>query len=419
MLLKAGACTAALIILHSTCVSSIDEAVRMRLQRAVDSVQKAEKIQGVTAAVILDRDLWQGAAGESYGGRPMTPEMVLGIGSNTKTCTAITLLRLQEKGLIDLDTPIGKWFPQHPNISGAITVRQLLNHTSGLGDYSLKPYRDSTLADLSRLWKPLELLSFIPEKQFDAGTSWNYCNTNYLLAGIIAQEVTGLSLYQLYRRELFNPLGLDTVRLYPDENILGELAHRWMGGRDAFNSPMNGEWSGAWAAGALVATAAEMAQFYEALFSGTVLNAASMTQLTAFVGVNNYGLGISQKLVTGVPVIGHTGEIRGYSSAIFRVPSLRANVVVLTNSIPSNPLAVAAAILRVLRDGTTAVQDETANDLLVDFPAKVYDIEGRFVRDVNALDEVQTLQCGAYMLTSNTRLIVVHVGEDRRVAVSK
>jgi CubicO group peptidase (beta-lactamase class C family) len=192
-----------------------------------------------------------------------------------------------------------------------------------------------------------------------------------------------------------------------------------MGGRDASNSPMNGEWSGAWAAGALVATAAEMAQFYEALFSGTVLNAASMTQLTAFVGVNNYGLGISQKLVTGVPVIGHTGEIRGYSSAIFRVPSLRANVVVLTNSIPSNPLAVAAAILRVLRDGTTAVQDETANDLLVDFPAKVYDIEGRFVRDVNALDEVQTLQCGAYMLTSNTRLIVVHVGEDRRVAVSK
>jgi CubicO group peptidase (beta-lactamase class C family) len=182
---------------------------------------------------------------------------------------------------------------------------------------------------------------------------------------------------------------------------------------------MNGEWSGAWAAGALVATAAQMAQFYEALFSGTVLNAASMTQLTAFVGVNNYGLGISQKLVTGVPVIGHTGEIRGYSSAIFRVPSLRANVVVLTNSIPSNPLAVAAAILRVLRDGITAVQDETANDLLVDFPAKVYDIEGRFVRDVNALDEVQTLQCGAYMLTSNTRLIVVHVGEDRRVAVSK
>jgi D-alanyl-D-alanine carboxypeptidase len=349
----------------------------------------------------------------------MTPEMVLGIGSNTKTCTAITLLRLQEQGLVDLDAPIGKWFPQKPNIDGAITIRQLLNHTSGLGDYSLQPYRDSTLANLARVWTPLELLSFIPEKQFDAGTSWSYCNTNYLLAGIIAQEVTGLSLYQLYRRELFNPLALDSARLYPDEQIVGELAHRWMGGRDAFANPMNGEWSGAWAAGAVIATAAEMAQLYDALFSGRILNAASMAQLTRFVGPNDYGLGISQKLVTGVPVIGHTGEIRGYSSAIFRVPSLRANVVVLTNSIPSNPLAVAAAIMRVLRDATTSVEEDTSHSIAISFPARVYDIEGRYVRDVQALYEVQNLQSGAYMLASRSGFIVLHVAQDHGVFISK
>lgn len=398
---------------------AIDADVRLRLQRAVDSVQKAERIQGVCAAVMVDGELWQGAAGMSFGGRPMTPDMVLGIGSNTKTCTAITLLRLQEQGLVDLDTPIGKWFPQQPNIDGAITVRQLLNHTSGLGDYSLQPYRDSTLANLARVWKPLELLSFIPEKQFDAGTSWSYCNTNYLLAGIIAQEVTGLSLYQLYRRELFNPLALDSARLYPDEQIVGELAHRWMGGRDASNSPMTGEWSGAWAAGAVIATAAEMAQLYDALFSGNVLNATSMAQLTRFVGPNDYGLGISQKLVTGAPVVGHTGEIRGYSSAIFRVPSLRANVVVLTNSIPSNPLAVAAAIMRVLRDVATSVNEETSHAPDITFPASVYDIEGRYVRDVHALHEVQSLQCGAYMLAAKSGYVVLHVAEGHGVSVSR
>jgi len=406
------------VLLYSR-LFAIDANVRLRLQRAVDSVQKAERIQGVCAAVMVDGELWQGAAGMSFGGRPMTPDMVLGIGSNTKTCTAITLLRLQEQGLVDLDTPIGKWFPQQPNIDGAITVRQLLNHTSGLGDYSLQPYRDSTLANLTRVWKPLELLSFIPEKQFDAGTSWSYCNTNYLLAGIIAQEVTGLSLYQLYRRELFNPLALDSARLYPDEQIVGELAHRWMGGRDASNSPMTGEWSGAWAAGAVIATAAEMAQLYDALFSGNVLNATSMAQLTRFVGPNDYGLGISQKLVTGVPVVGHTGEIRGYSSAIFRVPSQRANVVVLTNSIPSNPLAVAAAIMRVLRDVATSVNEETSHALDITFPASVYDIEGRYVRDVHALHEVQSLQCGAYMLAAKSGYVVLHVAEGHGVSVSR
>jgi D-alanyl-D-alanine carboxypeptidase len=361
---------------------------------------------------MVDGEVWQGAAGESFGSRPMTSEMVLGIGSNTKTCTAITLLRLQERGLVDIDTPIGQWFPQQPNIDGAITVRQLLHHTSGLGDYSLQRYRDSTTANLARIWKPLELLSFIPEKQFDAGTAWSYCNTNYLLAGIIAQEVGGASLFQLYRRELFDPLGLDSIRLFPDEEIVGELAHRWMGGRDAYANPMNGEWSGAWAAGALIATATEMVQLYDALFNGRVLHEQSMSELLSFDGPNRYGLGISQKMIGGEEVIGHSGEIRGYSSLVFWIPSIRASVAVLTNSIPSNPLAIAAAVVRTLRDQSTSVDVE--NELFngIRFPAVVHDLEGRLINRVHAASELSMLASGMFVISDSTRTALITVGID-------
>jgi D-alanyl-D-alanine carboxypeptidase len=396
-------------------MSAIDADLRVRLQRSIDSVQKAERIQGVSAAVMIGGEVWQGAAGLSYAGRPMTAEMVLGIGSNTKTCTAITLLRLQEQGLIDLDTQIGRWFPQQPSIDGAITVRQLLNHTSGLGDYSLQRYRDSTLADLSRIWKPRELLSFIPEKQFDAGNSWSYCNTNYLLAGIIAEEVSGQPLMQLFRRELFDPLSLDSVRLFPDEPVMGELAHRWMGGRDASSNPMNGEWSGAWAAGAVMATAAEMVQFYDALFRGAILTEASMSELLAFGGPNSYGLGISEKRVGGERIVGHSGEIRGYSSVIFWIPSLRASIAVLTNSIPSNPIAVAAGIVRELQSSLSSVFDTTSESSVLLLPCDVFRLDGSSAGRIVSSAELQTFSSGIYLLCNESWSRLVYVSPNGKV----
>jgi len=419
-LAKAGAHVVALVIIVSSASAGIDNATRARLQQAVDSVQKAEKIQGVSAAVLVDNDIWAGTAGESFAGSPIRPDMVLGIGSNTKTLMAVALLRLQEQGRVDLDASISRWVPRHPNLDTTITVRQLLNHTSGVGDYSaLKSYRDACLTDPKRRWKLNELMDLIPVQEFAPGTSAGYCNTNYLLAGIVAQEATGLSLYQIFRRELFNPLSMDSTRLYPDEPLAGELAHRWMGGRDAFAVPMDAEWSGAWAAGAVVSTASEMAQFYSALFSGLILSEQSMAQLTAFIGANEYGLGISRKMIGGSAVIGHTGEIRGYSSVMFRVPSIQANVVVLTNSIPSNPVGVAAAIVRVLRDAPTSVHEDGVQYVSIALPGEVYSIEGRFVCSVSSYDELQHLQPGTYVIMTGGILQVVNVSYLGSIAIGR
>lgn len=419
-LAKAGAHMSVLVATITCAHAGIDDAMRVRFQRAVDSVQRTEKIQGISAAVLVDDDIWAGTAGESFVGSPIRPDMVLGIGSNTKTLMAVALLRLQEQGRVDLDAPIIRWVPRHPNIDTTITVRQLLNHTSGVGDYSaLKSYRDACLADPKRRWKLDELMDLIPVQEFAPGTSAGYCNTNYLLAGIVAQEATGLSLYQIFRRELFNPLSMDSTRLYPDEPLTGELAHRWMGGRDAFAVPMDAEWSGAWAAGAVVSTASEMAQFYRALFNGQILNEQSMAQLTAFVGANEYGLGISRKMIGGSAVIGHTGEIRGYSSVMFRVPSIQANVVVLTNSIPSNPVGVAAAIVRVLRDAPTSISVPVVEEHTLMFPSRIFGLDGRYCGEVRAFHDFQLLQQGVYLLLNGEGCHIVSTTDHGAVSIAK
>jgi D-alanyl-D-alanine carboxypeptidase len=238
------------------CSSAHADDMRTRLQGAVDAVRQRLGLHGVTASVVTPSGSWTLASGISYVGVPMRPDHVLAIGSNSKTFAAILLLRFQEHGLLNLDTPIGRFLPPLTHVDTSITVRQLLQHTSGLGDYSAtQAYRDSTLARATRLWTTSDLVKFIPAPQFAPGTSWSYCNTNYLLAGMIAQQVGGASLPVLVRNEITVPLGLDSTRYVPQELVLGTLAHRWINGQDISARPMTAEWSGAWAAGAIVSTA--------------------------------------------------------------------------------------------------------------------------------------------------------------------
>lgn len=395
-----------------------DPELRTRLQLAIDSVQRAENIQGVSAAVIIGNDAWAGGSGASHEGRPLTPDMLLGIGSNTKTCTAVTLLRLHERGVLDLDDAVGKWIPAHPNIDSAITLRQLLHHSSGVGDYSeLRAYRDACLAEPTRMWTSSELLALIPPREFEPGSSWSYSNSNYFLAALAAEAASGMSMHQLYRRELFDALALDSTRLFPQERLIGELAHRWMGGRDAAATPMTAEWSGAGAAGAVISTSSEMVQFYDALFHGKVITQESLDQLTDFDGPNQYGLGISRKVISGEVVIGHSGEIRGYSSLIFWIPTLQASVSVLTNSIPSNPLAVAAAIVRVLRDQTTSVQDDVGSTRY-SLPADVYALSGQFICRVTSTSHMLGLLPGIYVLNAASPQLVC-ITSDNTVCIGR
>lgn len=382
----------------ASAVQAADEPLARKLQDAVTAVQQRLDIQGVSAAVLWNGQRYTPCAGFSFTGRAVTDDMILAIGSNTKTMTAVLLLRLQEDGLLDLDDAVSKHLPLHPRINPSITVRQLLNHTSGLGEYAGgQAYRDSVLANPRRTWQRDELFALIPPDAAAPGTAWAYCNTNYLVAGAIAEIVSGTPLHQLLARYISTPLQLDSMRLFPQDSLVGELAHRWLGGRDASATPMMAEWSGAWAAGAVISTARQYAAFYHQLFSEGVLSASSMSEFIAFVAPNSYGLGIRRLMVGGQIVCGHGGDIRGYTSSALWIPSLRASVVVLTNEGPGTPAAIADTIVRVLASHTTSVQESAEAESAFTYPAGVYDITGAYITTVISEEALRELTPGMYV----------------------
>lgn len=382
----------------ASAVHAADETLARKLQDAVTAVQQRLDIQGVSTAVLWNGQRYTPCAGFSFAGRAVTDDMILAIGSNTKTMTAVVLLRLQEDGLLDLDDAVSKHLPPHPRINPSITVRQLLNHTSGLGEYAGgQAYRDSVLANPRRTWQREELFAMIPPAAAAPGEAWAYCNTNYLVAGAIAEIVGGVPLHQLLAQYISTPLQLDSMRLFPQDSVVGELAHRWLGGRDASATPMTAEWSGAWAAGAVISTARQYAAFYHQLFSEGVLSASSMSEFIAFVAPNSYGLGIRRLMVGGQIVYGHGGDIRGYTSSALWIPSLRASVVVLTNEGPGTPAAIADTIVRVLASHTTSVQESAEAESAFTYPARVYDITGAFITTVISEEALRELTPGMYV----------------------
>ncbi len=406
---------ASITLTHATS----DELLRMKLQDAVDAVQQRLDIQGVSVAVVWNGQRYTPCAGLSYEDRPITDDMVLAIGSNTKTITSIVLLRMQEEGLLDLDDAVSMHLPPHPYINSTITIRQLLNHTSGLGEYAGgQSYRDSVLANPRRIWKRDELFAMIPPAATAPGTAWAYCNTNYLVAGTIAEIVGGIPLHQLIARYITTPLQRDSMRLFPQDSLVGELAHRWLGGRDASATPMMAEWSGAWAAGAVISTARQYAEFYHRLFTDGVLSSTSMSEFTAFVAPNSYGLGVRRLTVGGQIVYGHGGEIRGYTSSALWVPSLRASVVVLINEGPGTPAAIADTIVRVLASHTTSVQESADTESAFTYPARVYDITGAYITTVSSEEALHEHAPGMYVcVAANNQRRTVQILGHRMIGI--
>lgn len=276
-----------------------------RLQTVFDSICTHYQIKGVTAAVYIpNAGMWKGAYGESYAGNPITTDMQMGMGSNTKTHISALLLKLQEQGKLDLDDSIGTWIQGYPNINGQITIRQCLNHTSGLFDYmGNDAINDSIFGHPDKIWTMDEILLLAGAPNFAPGSSWDYSNTNYIIAGIIIREITGKPVHQAMREMILDPAGLTHTRFYwePSSDV---MPHQWtmvLGGEKL--TDMNAEpvslidnlFSLASSAGAMVTTAEDNAKFWHMLMSGQILSTTSMNEMLTMVTLNNtvsYGLGI-------------------------------------------------------------------------------------------------------------------------------
>ncbi|MFF3732114.1 serine hydrolase domain-containing protein [Streptomyces sp. NPDC002476] len=247
------------------------------------------------------------------------------IGSNTKVFTAVVVLQLVGEGRIGLDAPVDTYLPgvvRGEGIDGRrITVRQLLQHTSGLPNYT----DDEDLRP--RYFDPRELLDIAlrHEAHFAPGTKWEYSNTNYVLAGLIVQKVTGRPLAEEIDRRVIERVGLRHTYFPAPGDITIREPHPKGYDRESADAPlrdvtdMDPSW--AWAAGQMVSTNSDLNRFFTALLAGRLLPPAQLAQMRTTVPAEyfgpgaRYGLGlVSMPLSCGGVYWGHGGSFPGYET---------------------------------------------------------------------------------------------------------
>jgi len=266
---------------------------------------------------------------------PATPSMRYSIGSISKQFTAASILLLQEQGKLSLDDKVSKFLP---NLTRAneVSIRQLLSHTSGYQDYWPQDYvmpnmlQPTTAQHILDLWarKPLD---------FDPGTKWQYSNTNYVIAGLIVEKVSGMPLLTFLQQKVFQPLAMSSV-LNTDQDRLGDTDPTGYL-RYAIGPPRPAPKEGkGWlfAAGELAMTAEDLAKWDISIIDEKLLQPASYRDFESDVLLKNglgtrYGLGVDVRNDAGHRSLSHGGEVSGFTSENIVFPDDRVAVVVLTN----------------------------------------------------------------------------------------
>jgi CubicO group peptidase (beta-lactamase class C family) len=296
---------------------------------------------GVTVAVVRHGDtlLLKG-----YGERdrdkhlPADPSTVYRVGSITKQFTAAAVLKLVEAGKIGLNDAITKYLPQYPQWS-AVTVRQLLTHTSGIPSYTSSPkWRGRLAEDLT----PAQIVEIVEHDPFDfpPGTDWRYDNTGYVLLGMILERVTGTPYADLMRREFFAPLGMASATYCPSKptDPNHALGYQFQG---EFQPAEYLSLTQPFSAGALCMSVPDYLEWQSALHGGKIVGARSLALMAGPErlaagpkkdSTTGYGMGLMRGGVGSHATIQHGGSINGFSTQQVWFPADSLSVVAFVNS---------------------------------------------------------------------------------------
>ncbi|MFC1633919.1 serine hydrolase domain-containing protein [Planctomycetota bacterium] len=323
------------------------------LQNALDLAAKIGNGKGISASIIIpNKGSWAGASGISHENTPVSPDMLFNIASVGKNFLATLVLKLCEEGVLRLDDPLHKWLPDYPNIDNRITVRQLLNHTSGIFDFvehPTSPYRIpfNSIEFEKPLSHSMILKEMISEPYFQPGKGWHYSTTNSILLHIIVEKATQSSVTQEVQERFIEPLGLShTVIL--DEKTTSipsnfKVAHPWYDvdgngtSEDIAAKPKT--WSATLSPLMIFSSAEDLSKWSQALYSGKVISEGSLVQMLTFhrptpgEPYTGYGLGTIEMKYGGIEMWGHLGWQYGYLTAMLYDPEHSASISLLINEI--------------------------------------------------------------------------------------
>jgi CubicO group peptidase (beta-lactamase class C family) len=271
---------------------------------------------------------------------PAKAETVYRIGSVTKQFTSAAIMRLMEQGKLTLDDTVQKFLPNFPTQGNRVTIRHLLNHTSGIRSYTSLGPKWARVMRIDLVTDSLVALFANEPFDFKPGDAYRYNNSGYFLLGVIIEKISGKTYGQYLKDEFFTPLGLHST-IYCDQAPL--IKHRAQG----YATPPNGgvgftnaeplSMTQPYAAGSLCSTVNDLVVWTQALSSGKVVSPASYKLMTTPGTLNDgrpitYGFGLGTGTLGGHPQVSHNGGINGFVSELHHYPNDSIITVVLTNT---------------------------------------------------------------------------------------
>ena len=298
--------------------------------------------------------------------RPITPDTVFRLGSITKQFAAATVLQLAQEGKLSLDDPLSKFFPDYPQPGASATVRQLLNHTSGIQSYTGIPGW-MVEANTNRRYSTAELIDVFKKLPSPSkpGEKWNYNNSGYVMVGAVIEAVTGRPWHQEVAERFAKPLKLSSLHYGVGEEKVAGMAKGYTEKEDGQAPALRIDMSVPHAAGALVGSVKDLAAWANALHHGRVLPQSAYQQMitpTALPGgkTEPYGFGMGLGDVRGRKQIGHGGGIFGFSTNSLYIPEKDLFVAVFSNSDdPAVAPSMAATKLAALAIGEPYAEFQT------------------------------------------------------------
>lgn len=349
--------------------SSATPRLSAALDARLDRLRARFGLPGVSASIVFpDGTVWQGTSGfaDVATARPVTVDTAFSVASVSKTFTAALILALIEDGRLSLDSTARTYLPAL-KINRHITVRELLDHTSGLRDFYYNPSIDhALLVHPGKVWDATRSLRYLGPPYSKPGRSWHYSNTNYLILGLLAEAVGKAPVADQLRQRFFGPMRLDHTFYQSMETPRGPVArgYRFLGiGPDlpaidlsdhSDVVPFTSVVTAAGAAGSIATSGADLARWAQGLYGGDVLTEASRDAMVAdlqktarYVPGVAYGLGVQALGVAGHPTLGHSGRFLGARAAVRWLADEQSSIAVLTNQSRADPNVVLRELVKL------------------------------------------------------------------------
>ena len=322
-------------------MTSYDDTL-LRIEYYVTTTRRQLRIPGLAIAIVQGHEtIYQRGLGEAAPGRPVTPATPFILGSLSKSFTALAVMQLVEAGKLDLDGCVQHyipWFQMHDRAVSSITIRHVLTHTSGISRYAGRVLlsgrggktREQSVRELSKV-----------ELSHPIGSHFEYSNTNYLIAGLLIESVSGMPYEDYIQEHIFHPLEMTssfTLEQEARDHGMAQGYRWWFGKPVPFDAPYL---QNALPAAYIIASAADMSRYLTMCLDAGVSGGSLLSpqgfaemfrpQVSVPVRNSSYGLGWRIEHIGNEPIVRHGGEVTNFRADMVLVPGQHLGVIVLSN----------------------------------------------------------------------------------------